>query len=182
MNPAIEFHLGAIALGSPPTPRPPRDPGSRTAQGVHALNRLLRYELGAINAYRRAAAGVGRMDVVVFEVEAGVLLRTLLEGHQERADALQRMVLAKGARPATHAGIWNILMGMAESATSWFDARVMTDTLRQVEEQGVATYRRELPLIDQSLDDEIETELLPAQERALAAYPGALATVPDDAT
>lgn len=158
MHPALEVRLGAITVGGPlsPTPEPPLPPSETTA----TLNRLLRHELAAIDAYERAG---GMFESAALRAE----LRTVQEGHRQRSDALHILLIARHARPVAGPGVWGVVVRVAENTASLLSTRMVVATLHELEQRGVADYRRELPHVDELTRAQLETELLPAQENAL---------------
>lgn len=172
MHPTLEARLGAITFGAPfpPPQKPTPAPGETTA----ALNRLLGHELAAIEAYERAG---GMIDGTTFRAE----LRAIQEGHRQRSDALHVLLVARHAQPAAGPGMWGIVVRVAESTASLLGTRMVVATLHELEQRGVADYRRELPHVDELTRAQIETDLLPAQEIALATISNLSAHPPEDA-
>lgn len=159
MQHSLEAHLGAITFGAPNPPPPEPTPGPRDTTAT--LNRLLRHELAAIEAYERAS---GMLDHTTCRAQ----LRILLEGHRQRCDALHVLVVARHAQPVTSTGVWGVVVRVAENTASLLGTRMVIATLHELEQRGVADYHRELPNVDELTRAEIEKELLPAQEHALA--------------
>lgn len=172
MHPAIEARLGTITVGGPlpPTPEQPHAPSETTA----TLNRLLRHELAAIEAYERAA---GMFGSATLRAE----LRSVQEGHRQRADALHILLVARHAQPVTGPGVWGVVVRVAENTASLLGTHMVIVTLHELEQRGVADYRRELPHVDELTRAQLESELLPAQENALATLTNLAAHVPEDA-
>ena len=171
MHPSLEARLGAITFGAPLPP--PQEPAPAPSETTAALNRLLRQELAAIEAYERA----GRMiEGCHYRAE----LRTVQEGHRRRSDALHVLLLARHAQPAAGPGVWGVVVLVAESTAGWLGVRMVLATLHELEQRSVANYRRELPHVDELTRTQVEAELLPAQENSLAIITGLSAHPSED--
>lgn len=173
MHSSLEARLGAIAFGSPPQP-PPHEPTPTPSDTSSTLNRLLRHELAAIEAYERA---IGMIDSLLMRAE----LRTLLDGHRQRSDALHALLVGRHAQPAAGAGVWGVVVRVAENTASLLGTHMIIVTLHELEQRGVAYYRRELTHVDELTRAEIEKELLPAQEKALVMISDLSTHPPEDA-
>ena len=135
-----------------------------------ALNRLLRHELTAIETYQCV--------IDTFEGQLDAQLKPLLEGHLQRAAHINDYLLALGKKRSHIQGFWGVLMSMTDSAGTMLDRQTILAALAEMEGHGVADYRRELCHLDDLSRVQVEAELLPGQERAVAA----LATVKSFAT
>lgn len=154
----LEARLGAITFGAPKPPL--REPTPTPWDTTATLNRLLRHELAAFEAYERASGMLNRTT-------CRAQLDILLEGHRQRRDALHVLVVARHAQPVTSSGVWGVVVRVAENTANLLGTRMVIATLHDVEQRGVADYHRELPNVDKLTRAQIEMELLPAQEDAL---------------
>ena len=139
--------------------------GREAASSCAAINRLLRHENTAAETYRRL--------IEVIATPIGSALKPLLDGHQRRAGMLLQHLAAQHGQADDSAGAYGVLMPMHGGATETIDPRRVVSALAAMEGHGVVDYRRELRHLDDLTRILVEAELLPAQERAVAA----LATV-----
>lgn len=138
----------------------------------NALNRLLRHELTAIETYQ-----------CVIDTFDGLLekqLKPILEGHQQRAAYINDSLLALGKKRSHKVGFWGVLMSMTDSSGTLLDLQTVLSALAEMEGRGVSDYRRELSHLDDLLRVKVEAELLPGQERAVAALATAKSVATDD--
>lgn len=173
MHPTLEARLGAITFGSPLPP--PHEPTPAPNETATSLNRLLRHELAAIEAYERAS---GLIDGITLRTG----LRGVQEGHRQRSDVLHALLIARHAQPATGPGVWGVVVWVAENTAGLLGTRMVLATLHELEQRGVNDYRRELPQVDGLTRSKIETDLFPGQEHALVVISDLSAHPPEDAT
>lgn len=149
-----------------PHPQPqPQDSGD-------ALNRLLRHELTAIDTYQCV--------IDTFDGRLETQLNPILEGHQQRAAYLNDHLLALGKKRNHKVGFWGVLMSMTDSSGTLLDLQTVLAALAEMEGHGVSDYRRELCHLDDLTRVQVEAELLPGQERAVAAVATAKSALTDD--
>ena len=149
-----------------PHPQPqPQDSGD-------ALNRLLRHELTAIDTYQCV--------IDTFDGRLETQLNPILEGHQQRAAYLNDHLLALGKKRNHKVGFWGVLMSMTDSSGTLLDLQTVLAALAEMEGHGVSDYRRELCHLDDLTRVQVEAELLPGQERAVAALATAKSAATDD--
>lgn len=163
---ANDQDLDAI-LPSDPAEETSGDEAASRALTIAALDHLLIHEQAAAEACRRAILRFHQLPVAA--VLAGVM-----DGHQQRAVVLRETAF-------THHGIPTELRVQDNTITALFstDVRLVLALLLDLEQRGVADYRQALPQLDDLTRTMIEAELLPAQERALAALSGAQPPSPD---
>lgn len=147
----------------------PVDEIASQARTVAALDHLLINEQAAAEACRRAILMFHQLPV------AGVLAG-VMDGHQQRAIVLRETII-------TLHGVPTELRGQDHTTAELFssDVHLVLALLLDLEQRGVADYRQALPQLDDLTRTLIEAELLPAQERALAALSGAQPPSPDGA-
>ncbi|HEX3133609.1 MAG TPA: ferritin-like domain-containing protein [Planctomycetota bacterium] len=172
MHPAIEARLGVLTAGGspPPVQDPPHPPSETTA----TLNRLLRHELAAVEAYERAD---GLFSSTALRAE----LRTVQEGHCQRFDTLHILLVGRHAQPVSGPGVWGVVVRVAENTASLLGMRMVVATLHELEQRGVSDYRREVAHLDDLTRAQIERDLVPAQEHALATITRLATHRPEDA-
>lgn len=163
MHQSLESHLGVITCGGPlPQPQGPAPVPSETTA---SLNRLLRHELAAIDAYERVGG-------ILHQTKFSADFDLLHEGHRQRSNALHVLLFARHAQPATGPGLWGIVVLVAENTASLLGTRMVIATLHELEQRGVADYLRELSHVDELTRAQIESELLPPQEQAFVTISG----------
>jgi hypothetical protein len=137
-----------------------------------AMNRLLRHELTAIETYQCV--------IDTFDGQLATQLKPLLEGHQRRAAYINDYLLALGKKRNHKVGFWGVLMSMTDSSGTLLDLQTVLAALSEMEGHGVSDYRRELCHLDDLTRVQVEAELLPGQERAVAALATAKSAATDD--
>jgi bacterioferritin (cytochrome b1) len=138
--------------------------GSAPTGGIEGLNALLRCELAAVDAYRRALRSAeGRATV-----DATEILRFASE-HQRTVAVLQGAVRELGGAPAS------------EAATSGAFARLRdTATVRELldgEESGLRMYEAANGLLDGDARELVTDELIPRQRTHIAQLSAILSRV-----
>src|SRR5688572_4763838 len=116
MSHPLEARLEAITFGAPKPP--PHEPTPSSRDTTATLNRLLRHELAAIEAYERAN---GMLDSSTCRSQ----LRNLLDGHRQRRDTLHVLVVARHAQPVTSTGVWGVVVRVAENTASLLGTRMV---------------------------------------------------------
>lgn len=114
-----------------------------TKATISALNRLLRGEMSAVNAY----------DIGIESVDAHPrnILRTCRNSHAHRCDMLRDRILLLGEEPAEGPGIWGtVTTALTNGAVAMGDDRVIA-LLEQGEDHGVAEYAKILR--DEKVDE-----------------------------
>ena len=147
-------------------------PQPQPQDSSNALNRLLRHELTAIETYQCV--------IDTFDGQLETQLKPLLEGHLQRAAYINDYLLALGKKRNHKEGFWGVLMSMTDSAGTLLDKQTVLEALAEMESHGVADYRRELCHLDDLTRVQVEAELLPGQERAVAAVATAKSALTDD--
>jgi len=153
---------------SEPAEMKPSDETGIRALTIAALDHVLIHELTAGEACRRAS-------LLFDKTQVATLLRGVMEGHQHRAIVLRDAILARHGIP-TEIREQGDLATPLPAAT-----RPLLTMLLDVEKRGVADYRQALRQLDGLTRTQIEAELLPAQESALATLSGAQPPSPDGA-
>ena len=148
-----------------PQPELQRDSGN-------SLNRLLRHELTAIETYQCV--------IDTFDGRLEKQLKPILEGHQQRAAYINDYLLALGKKRSNKVGFWGVLMSMTDSSGTLLDLQTVLIALAEMEGRGVSDYRRELCNLDDLSRVQVEAELLPGQERAVATLATAKSVATDD--
>ena len=151
-------------------PQPQQQP--QPQDSGDALNRLLRHELTAIDTYQCV--------IDTFDGRLETQLNPILEGHQQRAAYLNDHLLALGKKLNHKVGFWGVLMSMTDSSGTLLDLQTVLAALAEMEGHGVSDYRRELCHLDDLTRVQVEAELLPGQERAVAAVATAKSALTDD--
>lgn len=147
----------------------PADETASRARTISALDHLLVHELAAAEACRRAI-------LMFHQLPAAGVLAGVMDGHQQRAIVLRETIITLNGVP-TELRVQD--HSIAELFSS--DVRLVLALLLDLEHRGVADYRQGLNNLDDLTRTLIEAELLPAQERALAALSGAQPPPPDGA-
>lgn len=147
-------------------------PQAQAQNSGDALNCLLRHELTSIETYQCV--------IDTFDGQLAIQLKPLLEGHQQRAAYINDYLLALGKKRNHKEGFWGVLMSMTDSAGTLLDQQTVLAALAEMEGHGVADYRRELCRLDDLLRVQVEAELLPGQERAVAAVATAKSVATDN--
>jgi uncharacterized protein (TIGR02284 family) len=128
------------------------------------LSRLLRGELSAVETYSQALEKVG-------DDSGGTTLREIARQHREAANVLTEHLVRFGGKPEDDSGAWGAFAGAVMGTAKLFGNQAAWEALQQGEEHGVNQY--EDALDDEHLPEEcrilIETQLLPAQRRHVAA-------------
>lgn len=146
----------------------PADETATRARTVAALDHLLIHEQAAAEACRRAI-------VMFHQLPVAAVLAGVMDGHQQRAIVLRETII-------TLHGVPTELRVQDDTIAALFssDVRLVMALLLDLEQRGVADYRQALPRLDDHSRTLIEAELLPAQERALAALSGVQPTSSDE--
>ncbi|HEX3132122.1 MAG TPA: ferritin-like domain-containing protein [Planctomycetota bacterium] len=150
-----------VILPTDPTPATHPDDAGKQTLNVTVLDQLLATELVTADACRRA--GVLFNQLPVAEVLRGVMV-----GHHQRAQVLRDII-------RSNQGIPTELHEQDSDIAALFSAnvRLVFALLLDLEHRGVAEYRQALRQLDDLTRTQVEAELLPAQERALATLAGA---------
>jgi uncharacterized protein (TIGR02284 family) len=131
---------------------------------TETLNRLLRGELSAVETYQQALEKVGNDT-------GGTALREIGIQHYDAANRLREHILRYGGEPSESSGAWGAFASAVMGAAKLFGNQAAWEALQQGEEHGVHQYEKALD--DHHLMAEcrvlIETQLLPAQKRHVAA-------------
>jgi uncharacterized protein (TIGR02284 family) len=128
------------------------------------LNRLLKGELSAVETYSQALEKVGGDT-------GGTALREIERQHREAVSILSEHITRFGGKPADGSGAWGAFASAVMGTAKLFGNQAAWEALQQGEEHGVNQYQDALD--DEHLPEEcrvlIETKLLPAQRRHVAA-------------
>lgn len=114
-----------------------------TRTTISALNRLLRGEMSAVNAYD---IGIESLDTPPCNV-----LRTCRNSHSQRCAMLRDRILLLGDEPADGPGIWGtVTTALTNGAVAMGDERVIA-LLEQGEDHGLSEYAKTLR--DEAIDE-----------------------------
>lgn len=154
----------------PPPAQTPTAAPVNPASTIAALTRLLTHELTSAAACRDAVAWFDHQAVAA-------TLRGVMDGHHLRAGVLFEAIRAHAGHPPVDPH------GHGDPAVqpALADAGAVLTLLLELEQRGVAGYREALQQLDDLTRVQIEAELLPAQERALASVAGVQIPAPDGA-
>jgi bacterioferritin (cytochrome b1) len=135
-----------------------------------ALNELLAHEQHAAEACHDAIARCEHVSVVV-------VLRRVMNDHQMRAAAIHETIRELDGHPLVEPRDQRTPTEQHRTG----DLHTVLERLLELEQQGVATYRRSLKRLDNLTRTKIEADLLPGQETSLATIAGAQPPSPDGA-
>lgn len=116
-----------------------------TQECISWLNRLLRGEMSAVEAYELA------MSKCEKEACAGEL-RHLLEQHREGASLLRQQIEQRNEEPSKDSGPWGSFAQLVTGTAKLFGTAATFRALQQGEEHGISEY--ESALKDEDLDPE----------------------------
>jgi len=123
---------------------------------LRELNALLRGEMAAVEAYRRAFDAVAH-----FPSKGG--LAECQRSHQERVQVLRTTILRLGGTPVESAGMWGALASLFERGATVLGDRAAIAALEQGEDRGLEEYRAAVAKLDGEARIIIERQLLPEQ-------------------
>lgn len=124
---------------------------------IESLNTILRGEISAVETYNQALERVKDAQIRPVLVEN-------LRLHQNRCDVLRAHVKGLGGDPATGSGVWGAFAKLVEGGAKLFGDKAAVDALEEGEDRGLATYRKELPKLDPTTAEFVQTQLLAGQE------------------
>jgi len=140
----------------------PRNQDQHRQDEIGALNRLLAYEVAAVDAYRYVLA----LFPVLRYVELKIALMESLGGHHQRAKQLRGYLFKLGHHPAAALIQAGMVIQISNTSGTLLDAHDVLTALADMERQGVTNYCRELCYhLDEHSGNHIHHDLLPAQER-----------------
>jgi bacterioferritin (cytochrome b1) len=137
---------------------------------TRTLQKILRGELAAVEAYERALHGLRPDDPDLSTFER------LTREHAEAAETLQAHLSAEGEPPEQGSGAWGTYTRLLEKAMDWIDEDGGLKNLKEGEVHGLAEYRTSLGHDDLAADlrAEIRDGLIPRQEEHIAELDGIL--------
>ena len=134
---------------------------------IERLNSLLRVELAAVAGYQKMLRSLKKKAIA----DTDQILKFAAD-HQRTAAALHGSVQARGGAPVIAAGPWE---GSAATALTTEDAPAMMESaefvgaILEVEQRGLAEYEDSLSSLDDDARELVELELIPRQQRHVAA-------------
>jgi bacterioferritin (cytochrome b1) len=132
--------------------------------GLAAIVRLLYYEMAAVEAYRSVLA----LFPVLNYIGLNSVMMSNLGAHHTRADQLRGYLFRLGHHPEAQTSNQNcVIIPKSDESNPLFGIHNVLNSLAEMERKGLAHYRSELcHHLDEQSGRLIDTELLPAQERA----------------
>lgn len=127
-------------------------------QTVDALNELLRGEISAVETYRQAM-------VKLNESGNRVKIEDCHLSHEQRVAKLREQVRRAGGTPSEGSGAWGAFAKLIEGGAKVFGEGAAIAALEEGEDHGLKLYRDNLPKLDLSARQVVESDLLPAQEQ-----------------
>ena len=121
------------------------------------LNGLLRGEIAAVEAYRRA------FDSIAHFPSKGTLAECQ-RSHQERVQLLRTNILRLGGTPAESSGVWGAFAALIETGATVLGDRAALAALEEGEDRGLRDYRTAAAKLDGEARALVESQLLPEQE------------------
>lgn len=140
-----------------PIPPPLEDPVART---MLILGSLLRGEIAATEAYRLALRAISREPVKQ-------VLSDCLCSHEIRAAVLGARIVALGGDSTSGSGLWGVFARTAEVVAAMLGRQAILRTLEEGERYGLASYHRDIPLLEDATRHLVKHRLLPEQEETL---------------
>lgn len=123
---------------------------------IEQMNSLLRGELAAVAAYQHAVRSlVGKVAIDAVEI------MNFASEHQRTVAALQAAVRTLGGVPAVEASTWGAFALLRDTAS--------IRSLLEGEAASLAGYRAVLPSLHDDAHELVEFELIPRQNRHVAA-------------
>lgn len=125
------------------------------------LDRLLRGELSAVEAYRKV------IETFEKDVQERSLLDQMRAEHEENVSFLKEMVRHEGQEPSPDSGAWGTFVSALLGVGKAFGPQVALATLREGEERGLESYETLLLQEEFRGDDRqiVQFKLIPRQER-----------------
>ena len=133
---------------------------ARDQNTTEVLNRLLRGEMSAVEAYRQALEKVGD--------EPGALqLNTLYRDHMEAVSLLEEQVRNTGGMPSRSAGPWGTWAKTVQGIANLLGDTAALKALKEGEEHGLKDYREAVrePDLPPEARTLIQNRLLTQQEQ-----------------
>ncbi len=126
---------------------------------LEQLNSFLRGEISAIETYRQA------MEKLHLEKnDAGVaLLRSCMESHEKRMNALESEVRRRGGTPATGSGAWGAFARLVQGGADLLSQKTAVAALEEGEDHGLHDYERDVPRLDPATRAWFESTIYPEQ-------------------
>ena len=144
---------------------------------IETLNKLLKDELSAMEAYQQALDNI-REDAGLGE---SVYLMPIYENHKEAVSSLQVQIRQLGGTPAEDSGAWGTWAKIFLGGADLLGKEAVLKALQEGEQNGAEDYKdalqdTKLPSDIRSL---IETKLLPAQQSHIRTLDRLLNTATD---
>ncbi len=120
-----------------------------TKNVVHALNRLLRGEISAVETYNMAMEKVG-------DDPGAAEIRQMRDDHREAANTLRQHVHQFGGEPDQDSGVWGGFAKAVQATAKFFGDAGALRALKEGEEHGIKDF-----------EDALNEKDLPAECRTL---------------
>lgn len=143
---------------------------------IESLNSLLRVELAAVAGYQKALIALRKKAIA----DGDSILR-LASDHQRTVTALHGSVKARGGVPVSDAAPWEgsgVLALAGNGSSAKLGEREFVAALLAAERRGLAEYEASLNSLDEDARELVALELIPRQQRHVAALSGMLALLP----
>ena len=137
-----------------------RDMQTTTDHGydvIQSMNTLLRGEISAVETYHQALERVK-------DAQIRPILEENLRLHQNRCDLLRARVQSLGGTPEASSGAWGAFAKLIEGGAQLFGDKAAVIALEEGEDRGLAIYRKELPKLDATTQQLVETQLFAGQQ------------------
>jgi uncharacterized protein (TIGR02284 family) len=134
------------------------DSVSTQNQTVDVLNSFLRGEISAVETYRQALEKVQQPQVQT-------QLKTCMQSHAQRVDALSAEIRTLGGSPATSSGVWGSFAKAVEAGAKTFGEKAAVAALEEGEDHGRNDYRREIEKLDTTARQFVQSKLIPEQQK-----------------
>jgi hypothetical protein len=140
---------------------------------IERLNSLLHDELAAVAGYQKTLGELKKKAVA----DGDHILR-LASDHQRTVAALHGSIQARGGVPVAGASPWEgsgVVALTTDGTAHKLDDRAFVSALLAVERRGLAEYESAMTSLDEDARELVEFELIPRQQRHVAALTDILA-------
>ncbi len=134
--------------------------GTNNDEVIRQLNSFLRGEISAAETYRMAIEKVTDGDTANLE-----LMREIQTEHGRAAQALRERIRDLGGEASDSSGAWGVWAKLTQGTANLFGDASSLKALKEGEEHGLKDYREGVDDIDQTSQQLIENQLIPAQQR-----------------
>lgn len=123
------------------------------------LNRLLRWEMAAVEAYNQCISSIANRDIVP-------VLEDCRNAHLRRIEKLHDQVAKLGGIPSENAGLLGHMARIVEGGVALLSGKAALNLLADTEDHLLNEYDHQLQSLDPDSMRLVDDELMPAQARS----------------